>query len=128
MKIAVASQNRTSVTGHAGKCRKFWIFETAARQITGKSLLELPREQSLHEHHDAESHPLAGVQVLITGGMGAGLARRLAGMGIEGLVTTEASPEQAVESYLAGTLPLGEPESHDGHDHHDADEDEDNDH
>ncbi len=123
MKIAVASQNRKSVTGHTGKCRKFWIYEIAARQIAGKTLLELPREQSLHEHHSAESHPLAGVQVLITGGMGEGLARRLAGMGIEGLVTTETSPEQAVESYLAGTLPLGQPEAHSGHDHHDHDED-----
>ncbi len=33
--------------------------------------------------------------------------------------TTETSPEQAVESYLAGTLPLGEPEAHSKHDHHD---------
>ncbi len=127
MKIAVASQNRKSVTGHTGKCRKFWIYEVAARKITGKTLLELPREQSLHEHHDAESHPLAGVQVLITGGMGEGLARRLAGMGIEGLVTTESRPEQAVEAYLAGTLPLGQPETHSGHDHHDHHDEDDED-
>lgn len=127
MKIAVASQNRKSVTGHTGKCRKFWIYEVAARKITGKTLLELPREQTLHEHHDAESHPLAGVQVLITGGMGEGLARRLAGMGIEGLVTTESRPEQAVEAYLAGTLPLGQPETHSGHDHHDHHDEDDED-
>ncbi len=25
MKIAVASQNRKTVTAHAGKCRKFWL-------------------------------------------------------------------------------------------------------
>lgn len=119
MKIAVASQNRKSVTGHAGKCRKFWIFDIAASQITGKTLLELPLEQSLHAHHEAQSHPLSGVQVLISGGMGDGLARRLARMGIEGLVTTETSPEHAVEAYLAGTLPLGAPERHHGHQHHD---------
>jgi predicted Fe-Mo cluster-binding NifX family protein len=28
MKIAVASQNKTAITEHAGHCRKFWIYET----------------------------------------------------------------------------------------------------
>jgi predicted Fe-Mo cluster-binding NifX family protein len=113
MKIAVASQNRKIVTGHAGKCRKFWLYDIAAHAVKEKTLLELPREQSFHEYTGAEPHPLQGIQVLITGGMGAGLARRLAGMGIEGLVTTETDPDRAVAAYLAGTLPLGQPETHD---------------
>ena len=123
MKIAVASQNRKAVTGHAGKCRKFWIYDIEAQAVKDKVLLELPREQSFHEHTGAEPHPLQDVQVLITGGMGEGLARRLAAMGIEGLVTTETDPNHAVAAYLAGTLPLGQPEAHGetlyphGHDH-----------
>ena len=112
MKIAVASQNRKIVTGHAGKCRKFWLYDIEDRAVKGKTLLELPREQSFHEHTGAEPHPLQDVQVLITGGMGEGLARRLAAMGIEGLVTTETDPDRAVSAYLAGTLPLGQPEAH----------------
>jgi predicted Fe-Mo cluster-binding NifX family protein len=117
MKIAVASQNRKAVTGHAGTCRKFWVYDIEARAVKSKSLLELPREQSFHEHHGTEPHPLAGVQVLITGGMGEGLARRLTAMGIDGLVTTETDPDQAVAAYLQGKLPLGQPEAHSGHDH-----------
>jgi predicted Fe-Mo cluster-binding NifX family protein len=112
MKIAVASQNRKSVTGHAGKCRKFWIYDIEARAVKEKNLLELPREQSFHEHHGAEPHPLHGVQVLITGGMGEGLVRRLATMDIAGFVTSETDPDLAVAAYLAGTLPLGQPEVH----------------
>ncbi len=27
MKIAVTSQNRKTITDHAGKCRKFWLFD-----------------------------------------------------------------------------------------------------
>jgi hypothetical protein len=27
MKIAVTSQNRKTITSHAGKCRKFWVYE-----------------------------------------------------------------------------------------------------
>ncbi|MEW6415738.1 MAG: NifB/NifX family molybdenum-iron cluster-binding protein [Pseudomonadota bacterium] len=120
MKIAVASQNRKNVTGHAGKCRKFWIYDIEANAVKDKQHLELPREQSFHEFRGAEPHPLAGVQVLITGGMGEGLARRLAGMGIEGLVTSETDPDQAVAAWLAGTLPLGSTEAHSGHDHPDG--------
>lgn len=117
MKIAVASQTRKSVTGHAGKCRKFWVYAIESGTVKDRQLLELPREQSFHEHHGPAPHPLAGVQVLITGGMGEGMARRLAGMGIEGLVTSETDPDHAVAAYLAGALPLGQPEAHDGHDH-----------
>lgn len=112
MKIAVASQNRKSVTGHAGKCRKFWIYAVESGTVTDKQLLELPREQSFHEHHGAGPHPLQGVQILITGGMGEGLARRLAGMGIEGLVTPETDPDRTIAAWLAGALPLGQPEAH----------------
>ncbi len=119
MKIAVASQNRKQVTGHAGTCRKFWVYSVESGAVKDKTLLELPREQSFHDYHGAEPHPLQGVQTLITGGMGEGLARRLAGMGIEGLVTSETDPDQAVSAWLAGTLPLGQPEAHGehGHDH-----------
>ncbi|HRH81980.1 MAG TPA: NifB/NifX family molybdenum-iron cluster-binding protein [Thiobacillaceae bacterium] len=116
MKIAVTSQNRKSVTGHAGKCRKFWIYEVEGRKLRGKSLLELPIEQSFHETHGVEAHPLDKVNVLISGGMGAGLRHRLWQRGIDALVTPETDPDRAVAAYLAGSLALGEPD-HDGHGH-----------
>ena len=117
MKIAVASQNRKTVTGHAGKCRKFWIYESDGAEVLDKTLLELPKEQSFHESHGAD-HPLDAVNVLICGGMGSGLADRLKARGIQGLVTPETDPDQAVAAYLAGRLPLGEPEAHEDHAHH----------
>jgi predicted Fe-Mo cluster-binding NifX family protein len=122
MKIAVSSQNRKAVTGHAGSCRKFWIYDIEAKAVKGKTLLELTREQSFHEHHGAKPHPLEGIQVLITGGMGEGLAKRLASMGIEGLVTTETDPDLAVTAFLQDKLPLGQPEAHSGHDQRDGHE------
>lgn len=118
MKIAVTSQNRKTVTGHAGQCRKFWIYDVADGQVRGRTLLELPREQSFHESQGTEPHPLDGVNVLISAGMGAGLQHRLRQQGIDALVTTESDPERAVAAYLAGSLPLGEPEAHGGHGHH----------
>lgn len=105
LKIAVCSQNRKAVTEHAGKCRKFWIYEVSQGQVTGKTLLELPIEQSLHSSAPGQPHPLDAVDVLIAGGAGSGLTQRLAQLGIECVVTSETDLEQAVAAYLAGSSP-----------------------
>lgn len=116
MKIAVASQNRRTITEHAGKCRKFWIYETEQDKIVRKELLELPREQSFHDSSPHSPHPLNGIQVLIAGSMGQGLSHRLAHKGIVGIVTPETDPDRAVTAYLDGSLAVLSPGSHD-HDH-----------
>jgi predicted Fe-Mo cluster-binding NifX family protein len=115
IKIAITSQNRKTITCHAGKCRKFWVYEVAGAVVKGKSLLELPIEQSFHANHGDGPHPLDEVNVLISGGMGSGLQYRPRQRGIDALVTTETDPEHAVAAYLSGALPLGEAENHDGH-------------
>ena len=119
MQIAVASQNRKTITGHTGRCRRFWIFRIDDDQITDRSLLELSREQSFHETPGSASHPLDGVDVLITGGMGQPLVARLGRRGTEALVTSETDPERAVRAYLAGTLAVELPGEKEGHHHHD---------
>ena len=121
MRIAVTSQDRKTITGHAGKCRKFWLYEVDGKTILKKTLLELPLEQSLHESHGAGPHPLEGVDVLISGGAGQGLIRRLDTMGIQGLVTAETAPDSAVADFVNGTLKPGAAHSHAGHgEHHDG--------
>ncbi len=120
MKIAVTSQNRKTVTGHAGKCRKFWVYEIEGKEVKGRNLLELPIEQSFHESHGDAPHPLDDVDVLICGGMGAGLQQRLKQRGIAAAATSETDPDQAVTAWLDGTLPEAAPEAHDhahSHDH-----------
>ena len=118
MKIAVTSQNRETITEHAGKCRKFWIYEIDGKKIVNKTLLELALEQSFHESHGAGPHPLDGIKVLISGGAGQGLIRRLNSMGIQGLVTTATEPDLAVADFLNGRLKLGQGEPHEGHGEH----------
>nr|VFK22356.1 MAG: Predicted Fe-Mo cluster-binding protein, NifX family [Candidatus Kentron sp. LPFa]VFK35166.1 MAG: Predicted Fe-Mo cluster-binding protein, NifX family [Candidatus Kentron sp. LPFa] len=108
MKIAVTSQNRHEITGHAGRCRNFWIYgvaeDSSGDKIKDKELLELPKEQCLHEHQGA-SHPvLDQVRVFISGGMGQGMQRRLAGRGIRGIVTQETDPDTAIRAFLDGSL------------------------
>ena len=101
MKIAVISQNRKTITGHAGKCRKFWTYEIDHKEIVNKTLLELALEQTFHESHAAEPYPLDGIDVMISGGAGQGLIRRLNNMGIQGLVTHETDPDAAVAAFLS---------------------------
>ena len=103
LRIAVSSQNRKTVTEHAGKCRKFWIYETRSGRVTGKTLLELPIEQSLHETPAGAPHPLDGVDVLITAGIGDGLRQRLGSRGIDALVTSEQNPDAAVAALIAAS-------------------------
>ncbi|VXD13650.1 putative Dinitrogenase iron-molybdenum cofactor [Planktothrix serta PCC 8927] len=116
MKIAVTSQNKTSITEHSGHCRKFWIYDINEGKILGKNLLELSAEQSFHNSSCNEPHPLDDVQVLISGGMGQGLVRRLEGKTIEAIVTKETDLDKAVNAYLDGSLIREKAECHD-HDH-----------
>ena len=116
MKIAVASQNRREITDHTGRCRKFWIYEIKNGTIANKALLELAKEQSFHDSSPQAPSLLDDMQILIAGGMGAGLVRRLENRGIEPLITTETNPDKAVEDYLKGTLVTHPAEPHE-HDH-----------
>ena len=118
MKIAVASQNRREITEHAGRCRKFWIYDIDNGTIANKELLELAKEQSFHDSIPYEASALDDMQVLIAGGMGTGLVRRLVSMDIEPLITTETNPDKAVEDYLKGALITRPAEPHEhGHKH-----------
>ena len=115
IKIAITSQNKREITGHAGKCRKFWIYDIAEGKIEGKNLLELPKEESFHESSGNNAHPLDNIQVLITGGMGMGLAQRLKVKNIDGIITSEKNPEDAINAYLTGNLERLAPHEHAHH-------------
>lgn len=104
MKIAVASQNKREVTGHTGRCRRFWVYEIDNEAVTNKQLLELTKEQCFHDSSPHDPSPLDQVQVLIAGGMGTGLVRRLEAREIEAIITNEKDPDKAIKEYLKKTL------------------------
>ena len=106
MKIAVTSQNFRTVTGHAGKARRFLIYQPGSDGLPVESLrLDLPKEMSMHEFHSGGAHPLDDMDVVITGSCGAGFAQRLARRGVRVVVTggSNAEPE------LLTTLTKGYP-------------------
>lgn len=102
MKIAVTSQNRTTVTDHPDQCRKFWIFETEYADVVEKHLVELPTRRRATA---ATPNPLDDINVLITGGiMASALRYHLKQRGIQAVSTLESDPERAVAAWLNGTL------------------------
>ena len=96
----MSSQNKKTVTDHAGRCRNFWVYDISNGQVANKTLLKLPIKQSFHETKGAEEHPLDGIDVLVTGGMSPGLQKRLLQRGIKSIVTTETDPDQVVADLL----------------------------
>ena len=117
MKIAVTSQNFRTVTGHAGKSRRFIVFETEAGAPREIERIDLPKEMSFHEFHGDGPHPIDGVELLITGGCGAGFARRLAQRGIAVAVTDIQDPLEAIDAVAAGRLAAVDPNNMTHHDH-----------
>ncbi|BAO44178.1 NifB/NifX family molybdenum-iron cluster-binding protein [Thiolapillus brandeum] len=111
MKIAITSQNFRTITGHAGKTRRFLVYaDDGQGNAIEVDRLDLSREMAMHEFRGDE-HPLQAMDVLITGGCGQGFVRRMAAWGIQVLPTSETAPQAAAQAVLEGR-PLPPPEPH----------------
>lgn len=115
MRIAVTSQNFKTITGHAGKSRRFLVYEIAAgREPTEVERIDLPKELSLHEYH-GEDHPLyqRGLNAILTGGAGNRFFERMASRGIEVFTTSETDIGAALSAIANGEpLPPAAPHEH----------------
>ncbi len=114
MRIAVTSQNFRTITGHAGKARRFLIFDVNSGEAPAEvDRLDLPLEMSLHAYH-GEDHPLfdLGLDAIVTQGAGGGFIQRMGRHGIRVHATSEADPIAALGAIVAGR-PLPAPEPHD---------------
>jgi len=99
MRIAVASQNRRTVSSHAGKCAHFRVLDTA--DGSWHSLLLSPA-QLLSQCGDLSEHPLREVDVLLAASAGQPLARRLGQVGVTLWLTMENDLQAAVAQCLSG--------------------------
>lgn len=112
MKIGVTSQNFRTITGHAGKTRRFLIFSENSDGVpTEVDRLDLPKEMSMHEFRGTE-HPIDQLDILITGSCGNGFKRRLESRNVRVITTGEQDPLKAVSQLLAGES-LAPPLPHD---------------
>jgi predicted Fe-Mo cluster-binding NifX family protein len=109
MKIAVTSQNFRTVTGHAGRARRFLVYDVQPgaepQEVARHDLLP---EQSFHEMGGAGAHPIDGCEVLLSAGFASHFALVMAGRGIQAAMTDKEDPIEAIKDFLArratGTL------------------------
>lgn len=104
MQIAVSSQNFRTISGHAGKARRFIVYAVDGAEISEIDRFDLPAHMAMHDFDHWRSHPLDQAQVLITASCGDGFAYRMARRGVRVVVTGESDPEVAVYAYLLGYL------------------------
>jgi predicted Fe-Mo cluster-binding NifX family protein len=121
MKIAVASQNRRTVSAHPGKTRVFFVFTAEMGGEPGEpEVLDLPKEQMLHGYSHEEAHPLYAMDALVAKTAGSGFLRRMATHGVPVAITELEDPTDAARAYLSGALQPaveGSLDHHHDHDH-----------
>lgn len=106
MRIAVASQNFRTVTSHAGKTRRFLVFEVeAGKPAVEVGRLDLPKEMSVHAFNGEGRHPLEEMDGLIAGSMGPGFIRRMAAWHVQAAATEVEDPAEAARALAEGRLP-----------------------
>lgn len=113
MNIAVTSQNFRTITGHAGKTRRFLVYSSLADGAWIETdRIDLPKDMSMHEFKGGP-HPVDAFDVLITESCGDGFIRKMSSRGVTVLTTSETDPETAVKTYAAGqALPPAKPHDH----------------
>ncbi|MBK8177157.1 MAG: hypothetical protein IPK66_18440 [Rhodospirillales bacterium] len=108
MKIVVCSQDGRTVSGHAGRARKWVWFEGERGMGANKPMpsgqLELPPTQVIHTFKADGPHPLDEFPVLITRFAGQGFVNRMRKRGVEVRFTRERSAAKAARDFLKGTL------------------------
>lgn len=127
MKIAVVTDDQTTISRHFGRAQFYLVFTVENGQIVQQDLRsKLGHEQFQHEehHHDEEHHHAHGhgygqhsqdkhsrmmanlgdCQVLLAGGMGMGARDSLQRMGITPVLTDLADIQTAVQAYIDGRL------------------------
>ncbi|OAN51351.1 hypothetical protein A6A04_16375 [Paramagnetospirillum marisnigri] len=106
MKIAVAvSNDYRKVTGHAGRTRKWLVFEVNDTEVApNPTRVELEPDMVFHHFDDQGPHPLDGITAVITISAGEGFVKHMGKRGVEVAQTAETDPAKAAADYLAHCL------------------------
>ncbi len=126
MKIALATLNGKTVTGHFGRTKAFIVVDVAdgveakreVREVGSCTQGNHPDPGHRRRHHDLVD-TVRDCDVVIGGGMGLPVQERLQEAGIEVVLTDIRSIDEAVQQYSAGTLAHDASRAHSpGGDHH----------
>ena len=106
MKIAIATKDWLSISGHAGQARCWLVYDFGQTPPAGSlpqpQCVELAKNQVMHHCEDDGPHPLDGVDIMVAGSAGDGFVRHMKKRGAEVLLTGETDPAAALTRILAG--------------------------
>jgi predicted Fe-Mo cluster-binding NifX family protein len=113
MKIAIASDEGTTISSHFGQTRGFVVFDIEGKTV--KSREYRPNTFTGHARglagadHGIDRHgpilsALSDCKAVISHGMGRRIYDDLKGTGIEAWVTDETDVQKAIDSYINGEL------------------------
>jgi len=113
MLIAVScTADFTRVTGHAGRARRWLVFDTDSAAQPQR--VELSSDEVFHYFEGASPHPLQGVDAIISHSAGEGFLNKMKKRGTMAVLTAEPDPAKAIADFLANRLsppkprPIGE--------------------
>ncbi|MBB4287217.1 NifB/NifX family molybdenum-iron cluster-binding protein [Roseospira goensis] len=131
MRIGFTSQNFRTITGHAGRTRRFLVYDLAADgSATEVERLDLPMEMCMHAFHGQGPHPLDTLDVLVTKECGPDFVTRMARRGVTVVVSAEdTDPASVLRGIAEGRVDVRAPAVVAPHTHdHDYDLDHGHDH
>jgi predicted Fe-Mo cluster-binding NifX family protein len=106
MKIAIATKNHTEVSGHAGQCRQWLLYDLSQHRssqlLPAPEPITLSKEEVLHTFTDDRPHPLDGINIAVVASAGDGFIRHMKMRGCQVLVAGESDPAVAITRILAG--------------------------
>lgn len=109
MKIAVTSQNFKTITNHAGKARRFIVYDvTSPDNIVEIDRLDLDSSMAFH-NFNGDKHPIDGVDVLISASFGEGFARKMARRGITASISEDSDILSSIKNYIQHGQHLPQP-------------------
>jgi predicted Fe-Mo cluster-binding NifX family protein len=105
MNIAITTEDWKTVTASAEICQHYLVYEIGAGEVLNRHPLSISAQEVLGKCDIIhENHPLDGVMVLISAGMGREVEKKLKKIGITPFVTDEKVPDEAIQHYLKGDL------------------------
>ncbi|MQX35598.1 NifB/NifX family molybdenum-iron cluster-binding protein [Roseospira navarrensis] len=111
MRIGFTSQNLKTITAHAGRTRRFLVYDLAADgAATPLEPIDLPPEMTLHEFHGQGPHPIDALDVLVTKECGAGFLRRMGARGVIVVTSPEdTDPASVLRGIAEGRIDISQP-------------------
>ncbi|MCK6390662.1 MAG: hypothetical protein L6Q40_06520 [Azonexus sp.] len=106
MKIAIATKHFDEVSGHAGQCCHWLLYDLSAHRanqlLPAPHRVTLAKDEVLHTFEDDRPHPLDGIDIAVAASAGDGFIRHMKKRGCEVLLTGEHDPALAITRILVG--------------------------